>query len=50
MEELAKELRKVAALLREAEKTRKTASELDPEKVRDFIAFYGMWGQHGKSK
>lgn len=50
MEGLAEELRKVAGLLREASEMRKVASqvELDPQKVRDFIAFYGMWGKYGE--
>ena len=42
MESLQDVLRKLAAELREAAELRKTAAvELDPEKVRDFLLFFG---------
>ena len=42
MESLQDALRKLAEEIREVAKMRKTASvELDPEKVRDFLLFFG---------
>lgn len=40
MEE-AKKLREIACRLRKLASERKPCAELDPEKVRDFLLFYG---------